>query len=113
MKNSRRANNEGSVFKLNNGKWRAQVSVGKDQYGKYKYKAYTANTQKEAVEWLKNYKVNNNYCTNTEYQNMNFDEYLCYWFNTLVNSGEHKPSSLDRIESTCNTHIIPAIGKYK
>lgn len=45
---ARRANNEGSVFQLADGRWRAQISIGAG-----KYRTRTAATQAEAVKALR------------------------------------------------------------
>ncbi len=56
----RRANNEGSIYKIPNNKWRAQISVN------HRRKTKVFSTQKECQEWIKQFRnhIDNGYSYN-------------------------------------------------
>ena len=49
---ARRGNNEGSIYKMQDGRWRAAVTVGKNANGKPKRKTFTAATRHEVAEQM-------------------------------------------------------------
>jgi hypothetical protein len=50
---TRRGNNEGSIYKMQDGRWRAAVTTGRDANGKPKRKVFTAATRHEVADNLK------------------------------------------------------------
>ena len=52
MARRKRGNSEGSIYKMQDGRWRAAVTTGKDAAGKPKRKVFTAATRHEVAEQL-------------------------------------------------------------
>jgi integrase len=48
----KRGNNEGSIYKMQDGRWRAAVTFGKDDNGRPKRKVFTASTRREVKDQL-------------------------------------------------------------
>jgi integrase len=69
----KRGNNEGSIFKLPNGKWRAQVSLQGKRLSK------TCNTQRECQNWLKKTGRQIDDGLSFAYTRLRLDEYLAGW----------------------------------
>lgn len=109
----RRGNQEGSIYKTQEGKWRAQVSIGKNDLGKPRYKYKLFSTQKAANNWIKEYRFENGIISGTEYGNIPLELVITKWFREKVGDQEHKPATIDRNASTINANIMPFIGGYK
>ena len=52
MAKRRRGNNEGSIYKMQDGRWRAALTIGKDAYGKSQRKVFTKSTRHEVSDEL-------------------------------------------------------------
>jgi hypothetical protein len=52
MAKRKRGNSEGSIYKMQDGRWRAAVTTGKDANGKPKRKTFTAATRHEVAEQM-------------------------------------------------------------
>jgi integrase len=52
MAKRKRGNSEGSIYRMQDGRWRAAVTVGKDANGKPKRKVFTGSTRHEVAEEL-------------------------------------------------------------
>ena len=52
MSKRKRGNSEGSIYKMQDGRWRAAVTIGKGADGKPKRKVFTAATRHEVQEQL-------------------------------------------------------------
>ena len=103
----RRTNGSGSIFE-NNGKYTAQLRVGKNENGKPRFVKKTFKTKRECNEWLKKTRRKYGQLSQSEYSESQICELFQLWFD--YKKDRLKPKSLDRIESTVNTHIIPVIG---
>ena len=105
---TRRSNGQGSIAKRADGKYVVRLQCGKKENGKPYVKTRVATTKKEAEQKLKELEkefkaearrmtVDFTDLTVPEY----FDKFLKYKSRTL------KDKSLNRLESTINTHITP------
>jgi integrase len=109
-KSTRRGNGEGSIFQRNDGRWVAQIQTGTDSEGKKILKTFYGKERKDVAAKLKEFQLNQlqGYdCLST----VNLKDYINNWF-ALTKTNQLKPSSLDRLESTIDNHIIPNIGHY-
>jgi len=109
-KSTRRGNGEGSIFQRNDGRWVAQIQTGTDTEGKKILKTFYGKERKEVVAKLKEFQLNQLQGYDS-LSSVNLRDYITNWFK-LTKINELKPSSLDRLESTIDTHIIPNIGHY-
>ncbi len=112
-KNSKRANGEGSIFQRD-GKYIAQLCIGKNENGKRAFKTATASTKTEAVEKLNELKEKYGKISSVEMAKAPLYTIIGKWFedkkNPVLYQKAMKSNSIDRIESTMNTHVIAAIG---
>ena len=106
----RRTNGSGSIFE-NNGKYTAQFRVGKNENGKPRFVKKAFKTKRECNEWLEKTRRKYGQLSQSEYSESQLCELLQLWFD--YKKDRLKPKSLDRIESTVNTHIIPMIGSHR
>lgn len=111
MAKGRRANGGGSIYPNSKGGYTAQFRVGKDDNGKTIFKRKSFKTKRECEAWLDEMKKKYNGLSLTEFSQLSIAELAQKWFD--YKGRKLKPKSLDRIESTMNTHILPAIGDYK
>ena len=111
-KSNRRANGEGSIFPLKDGRYKAQLQVSKSFDGKRKFITKTFKTKREASEWLRDTRTVQGKLSKDEYVEFPIASLMQIWFEWKERE-KLKPKSLDRIESMVNTHIIPRIGQYK
>lgn len=108
---SKRANGEGSIFKLKNGRWRAELTLGFDpQTGKQLRRTKTAKTRGEAKSLLK--QLQDYYGAlpaGTGPQTL--EAFTTDWLTTK--SGSVRPRTLDSYQRTFSRHVYPTLGKTK
>ncbi|MEG1204983.1 MAG: tyrosine-type recombinase/integrase [Angelakisella sp.] len=106
MGEKRRPKGEGSIYQLPNETWRGKIPASETNDGKIKY--FTGKTQIEVSRKMKEYKNELAQATLLP-DKIYFDTAIKYWlYNIKIH--ELKPSSMDRLESTINTHILPIVG---
>lgn len=99
---------EGSVTKLKDGTWMARMQRGKKEDGKPNIKVRKAKTKKEAEQKLKEIKKEfdqEERRSTVEFTDLTVPEYFKLFLNYKARTLKDK--SLNRLESTVNTHIIP------
>ena len=98
---------EGSIYRDGN-RYRAQISIGKDENGKIKYKKFSGATEQEVKKKLREFKAQANKfsCVNNK---LTLSEYLDHWLNDYQKN-KIKSQSFDRLENTVRIHIKPTIG---
>lgn len=111
MAKGRRANGGGSIYANPNGGYTAQYRLGVGENGKPKFTRKSFKTKRECEDWLTEMKKKYNGLSQAEYTQLSITELAQIWFN--YKKKLLKAKSLDRIESTVNTHILPAIGSYR
>ena len=99
----RRANNEGTIFKRNNGTWRAQISLNGQRL------SYTGKTQKECQSWIKDtlYQIDDGY--SFEGANTSLEDFLHNWIETI--SSSRTKSTINLYQRTVQKEVIPLLGK--
>lgn len=111
----RRGRGEGSIVWLEDKKmWFGRLSAGTDDDGKRVIKAFyskkngkKSEVSKKMAEWQRQ--------SDTGYANVSkdtLDEKIKTWL-VVIKKQSLKDASYDRLESTINNHIIPALGDYK
>ena len=111
----RRNKGEGAISQRQDGTFTARLMIGTKDDGKPIIKAFYGKSRPEVLKKMDEYKLFQNKIKETgvdETKLPDFDKYITYWLNN-VKSVELKDLSFDRLESTINNHIIPAIGYYK
>lgn len=111
MKQGRRTNGEGSIYNNRKGGYIAQFRIGKNEKGKPRFVKKSFRTKRECEEWLSEMRKKYSRLSLEEYLLLTLYELFQMWFDSKKRV--LKPKSLDRIESTVNTHILPAIGEYR
>lgn len=112
MKTRKKKNGDGTVFQISSGKWVSKIRMGTRPDGKPNIKQFSAKTQAEARDKLKEFKERLEFRENLSANNNILQDYICAWLKECQ-CKKLKPSSYDRMESTINTHIIPCLGKFK
>lgn len=105
----RREKGTGTIYQRDNGTWVGRVSEGRGENGKQKYKCFSGKTEAEVKRKIREY---NKAGPQADASQILFKNYLTNWLMN-IKKGTIKDSSFDRLESTANTHVIPALGCYK
>jgi integrase len=110
-KNTRRGNNEGTIFQRKDGKWMGQITVGYSENGKIKRKSYFGHTRAEvALKMTTDLSavMKNGYQTvsNEKFETLFMEWLLIFKRNTVL------PRTLERILNNAKCHIVPEIGQY-
>lgn len=106
---SKRANGDGSVFQLPNGKWRATISLGVTADGKRLRRSKTAKSRADAVQFLRDMQATADKVVVRS--SLTLMEFLDSWLlhvKETQSEGTH-----DSYTRACETHIIPSIGRTK
>ena len=102
---ARRGNNEGTIYQLPSGSWRAQIYINGYRLGK------TRKSRKEAQEWLRDVfgKIDRGYTGHGS--NSLLEVYLNEWLNSKSNAIKKSTSNL--YECVIRNHINPFLGKLR
>lgn len=105
-KRSKRANGEGSIFPLKNGKWRAIVTIGWTADGKRMRRSRTADSHADASVFLREMQAeaDRGFKPTTK----TLGDYLQNWLLGVESSQEENTSASYR--TACEKHVIPLIG---
>lgn len=108
---SRRANGEGSVHRLQNGRWRAQLTIGFDQKtGKQLRRYKTANTQRQARQELENLRQRHAHMPLSAAP-QTLEVFAQAWFRTKIS--QVRPRTLESYEGVLKRHVLPSLGRVK
>jgi integrase len=102
---ARRGNNEGTIYQLPSGSWRAQIYINGYRLGK------TKKTKREAQTWLRNTLNKTAHGYTGKGSNVLFKDFLQGWLSTK--SSAVKQSTWRLYETTIRNHIEPILGKVK
>src|SRR4051812_32407019 len=111
MNRRKRGNGEGSIFKLNDGRWRAAISIGKDVQGKPKRKTFTAGTRHEVKEQLAKALNDQRLGIPIASDRVTISRFLEDWLEQVVKPSV-KPKTHRTYADLVRLHIEPAIGSY-
>lgn len=101
----RRSNNEGTIYKRANDKWRAQITIDGQRL------SFTANTQKECQNWLKQTILDINQGFTYNGTNITLEEFLDDWLVSIRSSRSKGTLALYR--RTVIKEILPKLGDIK
>ena len=101
----RRGKKEGTIYKRNNGTWRAQISVDRNRF------SFTGNTQRDCRQWLQDMQRRSSSGLNHEGMELTFGEYLAKWLLTITPN--IRSSTLRQYTQVVRQYITPNLGKIK
>ncbi|MDO9545979.1 MAG: site-specific integrase [Pelolinea sp.] len=102
---ARRGNNEGTIYQLPSGSWRAQIYINGYRLGK------TKKTKREAQAWLRQTLEKTVQGYTGHGSNVLYKDFLRGWLSTK--SSAVKKSTWRLYEGTIRNHIEPILGKIK
>jgi integrase len=109
-KNTRRGNNEGTIFQRKDGRWLGQITVGYNENGSAKRRTYYGRTRSEVALKMTtdlNSVLKNGYKTisNEKFETLFMEWLLVFKRNTVL------PRTLERIISNAKSNILPEFGQ--
>lgn len=105
----RRGNAEGSIYKMQDGRWRAAVTVGKSVEGKPKRKVFTAATRHEVADELTTALRDRQRGININPAKQTVGEFLNDWLNMV--KADVSPPTYVSYEGVVRLHLIPTLGE--
>lgn len=109
MNSKRRDYGEGSISQRSDGTWTARLTLGVNDDGKRKVKAFYGKSEREVKKKLSEFKKEYYKNDNVNVERNTVQSYMNTWL-TDVKKYELKPKSYDRLEQTLNHNVYPAIG---
>ncbi|WP_411678723.1 tyrosine-type recombinase/integrase [Clostridium thailandense] len=108
-KSRKRGNNEGTIYKRPDGKWCAQITIGRSENGKIKRQSFYGKTRQEVADKLS--KAQNGLRTGTlvEPNKLNLGKWLDTWL-LEYKRNNIKPSTFERYESIIRNNLKPNLG---
>jgi integrase len=102
---------QGTVFQ-SEGRWCAMISLGRDENGKRKRRAFWGHTAAEVQEKLLKARSDqaNGIVVNTEKQNVK--DLLTAWLSSVAKVSV-RPRTYERYEQLINRHIVPTLGDIR
>ncbi|MGD8457030.1 MAG: site-specific integrase [Anaerolineales bacterium] len=101
----RRANNEGTIYKRDNGKWRAQITLNGYRL------SYTGDTQKACQDWIKETRNQIDKGLTFRGANTKLEDFLAGWLITVNSSRSENTAKL--YKWMIENRIIPYIGHLR
>ncbi len=105
----RRGNNEGSIFQLTDGRWRATISLGY-RNGKRWRKVFEAPTRREVQRKLTKALGNQQRGIPIAVARQTVGQFLTCWLRDVVKNSV-KPKTFRTYSDLCELHLIPGLGK--
>src|SRR5436853_906021 len=105
----KRGNREGSIYRLQDGRWRAAVSVGKGEDGKPKRKVFTAATRHEVAEQMPAALRDQPRGINIHPAKQTVAQFLTWWLDQVVKPSA-RPKTVQFYEYQSRIHLIPGLG---
>jgi integrase len=100
---------KGHIKQEFNGRWFAQVYIGRDERGRMKYRKHRTRTKREAQTWLNQTLADlqsGDYSTPVR---MSVASYLEYWLTNYARPNLSAKTT-ERYEEIIRTHLVPALG---
>ena len=108
---SKRANNEGSVYKNKRGLWVAQATIGYDENGKQIRKAVSGKTRAEAIANLAPYLPKNGARKQLIQQDMSLQKHMQFWL-MKYKKRTIAARTFERYIVNAKRYIYPHMGDY-
>ncbi len=112
MSKRKRGNNEGSIYKLDDGRWRAALTIGKDASGKPKRKVFTAYTRHEVNEQLTAALRDLHLGILVVTEKQTLQTFLTHWLEQVVKT-RVRPKTFRTYSDLVKHHIAPALGSIE
>ena len=109
---ARRGQGEGTISKRPDGTWWARITVGKDENGKQKRKAFYGKTRKEVQEKLNATLNDINNDVYIEPSSMTVSQWMDTWLREYKNLSV-RANTYRRLSSVSEIHVKPKLGTYK
>jgi len=106
QKDIRREKGTGNIYQREPGKWVGRLRIGTKADGKAEMKYFSGKTEAEVKKKIREY---NKASDPSAKEKVIVSDYIDNWLKTYKRDSL-KPSSYDRLESTVNVHIKPALG---
>ena len=108
-----KGNGQGTIYKMSNGKFRGQLTIGYNENGSPKRKSFTGKTKKEVSDNMKAFYVDNNRGLLPTDDKITLSQWFHTWLFTY-RIHDLKPSSFERYEGLYRNYIeYSPIGKIK
>ena len=108
MAKRKRGNAEGSIYHMQEGRWRAAVSAGKGSNGKPKRKVFTAATRHEVADEMTKLLRDQQRGININPGKQTVGQFLQNWLGSI--KSDIAPSTFVSYENTVRLHLMPFIG---
>ena len=102
---ARRIKNEGTIYRRENGYWRAQYSLNGRRV------SFTAQSQKECLDWVRRMQEQSNKGLTYENATVKLAIYLDGWLQSKKGTVRNK--TLEHYQRDIENHIIPILGRIK
>jgi integrase len=109
MAKRKRGNNEGSVYRMTDGRWAAAITIGRDGNGKPKRKVYVATTRHEVQDKLTDGLKDLKSGIPIVSEKQTVGSFLTHWLDQVVKA-RVRPKTLRTYTDLVKNHITPAIG---
>lgn len=108
-----KGNGQGTIYKMSNGKFRGQLTIGYNENGSPKRKSFTGKTKKEVSDKMKAFYVDNNRGLLPTDDKITLSQWFYTWLFTY-RIHDLKPSSFERYEGLYRNYIeSSSLGKIK
>ncbi|XZM33505.1 tyrosine-type recombinase/integrase [Clostridium perfringens] len=108
-----KGNGQGTIYKMSNGKFRGQLTIGYNENGTPKRKSFTGKTKKEVSDKMKAFYVDNNRGLLPTDDKITLSQWFYTWLFTY-RIHDLKPSSFERYEGLYRNYIeASSLGKIK
>jgi integrase len=112
MANRKRGNSEGSIYQMQDGRWRAAVTIGKDEQGRPKRKVFTAPTRHAVKDQLTDALKDLRLGMLVAPQKQTLAHFLTWWLDAVVKTSA-RPKTMKFYEFVSRIHLIPALGNLR
>ncbi|MCL5744442.1 MAG: site-specific integrase [Acidobacteria bacterium] len=108
-KQRKRGNAEGSIYKMQDGRWRAAVVTGRDADGRLKRKIFTAATRHEVADELTKALRDRQRGINIDPKKRTVADFLDSWLQSIKR--DVSPATYVSYEGAVRLHLKPGLGK--
>ena len=108
-KRKKRANGEGCIRQLKDGRWEARITDGYDEFGKQHWQTFSSKSQSVVIAKLKEFQANKEQFKSEKAVKYKMREWLKIWYETYVKYNV-RPSTRASYEGIINNYLISYIG---
>jgi integrase len=108
----KRGQGEGSIYQMQDGRWRAAVTFGKDEQGRPKRKVFTAATRHEVKDLLTQGLQDLRLGMLVSPHKQTVEQFLNWWLTGVVKTSS-RPKTLKFYDFVSRIHLIPNLGNLR